>query len=146
MVSVTPSVHLEKLDPTLDEMQEYIDQAKALGISGSEKIAVVGRSEGYHFAGTYKFTPTGLRVRGKAAPDLVDILGPDADTDPDAMRLAALEDLLERIADLSRRDTDPVELITGILGDASEATCDPDRARDIATRAVAEACDNREGK
>lgn len=33
-----------------------------------------------------------------------------------------------------------------ILCDASEATVDPDRAMEIARRAVEEACDNREGK
>ena len=39
-----------------------------------------------------------------------------------------------------------VDQIVRILGDASQCTVDPDRAEDIARRAVAEACDNREGK
>ena len=39
-----------------------------------------------------------------------------------------------------------VEAIVDILGRASQATVDPERATDIAQRAIAEACDNREGK
>lgn len=62
MVTIEHTVHLDKLDPTLDEMQEFINDALALGISGKSKIDVVGRSEGYHFTGTYKFTPKGLKV------------------------------------------------------------------------------------
>ena len=58
-------VRIEKLDPTLDEMQEFIDSAKALGISGKMKIDVVGKSKGYMFAGNYEFTPVALQV-GKA--------------------------------------------------------------------------------
>lgn len=56
------SVTLDKLDPTLDEMQEFISEAKGLGIAGGEKIRVVGKNEGYHFTGTYRFTPKALRV------------------------------------------------------------------------------------
>lgn len=61
-MTIEHSVHLDKLDPTLDEMQEFINDALALGISGKSKIHVVGRSEGYHFTGTYKFTPKGLKA------------------------------------------------------------------------------------
>ena len=64
MMEITNKVELDVLDPTLDQMQEFIDSAKALGISGNSKILVVGSSEGYHFTGTYKFTPKGLRVEG----------------------------------------------------------------------------------
>jgi protein-tyrosine phosphatase len=39
-----------------------------------------------------------------------------------------------------------VDGIVRILGDASECTVDPQRADDIARRALTEACDNREGK
>lgn len=64
---VEHSVKLQKLDPTLDEMQEFIDSAKALGIPGKAKIDVVGTSTGYHFTGTYQFVPKGLKVSGKPA-------------------------------------------------------------------------------
>ncbi len=40
----------------------------------------------------------------------------------------------------------PVEKIARILGDASHGTVSPERALDIARRALDEACDNREGK
>lgn len=49
----------------------------------------------------------------------------------------------------SQREYSAVSILKQIyllLAHASEGTVDPDRALDIATRAVAEACDNREGK
>lgn len=39
-----------------------------------------------------------------------------------------------------------VDKIYMLLADASQGTVDPDRAKEIAIRAVEEACDNREGK
>ena len=41
---------------------------------------------------------------------------------------------------------DHTEAVYLMLADASGGTVDPDRAWDIANRAVTEACDNREGK
>jgi hypothetical protein len=41
---------------------------------------------------------------------------------------------------------DDADEIVKILGDASEGTVAPERAKGIARRALAEACDNREGK
>ena len=41
---------------------------------------------------------------------------------------------------------DHTDAVYHLLADASQGTVDPDRALDIAQRAVAEACDNREGK
>lgn len=48
------------------------------------------------------------------------------------------------MSDIPRQEA--TERIYLLLSDASEGTVDPDRAMDIASRAVAEACDNREGK
>jgi len=46
-----------------------------------------------------------------------------------------------------RADTSKyVHAIYLLLADASQGTVDPERAKDIAQRAVDEACDNREGK
>lgn len=39
-----------------------------------------------------------------------------------------------------------VDALASLLGDASEGTVDPERAMEIARHAIAEACDNREGK
>jgi hypothetical protein len=51
-----------------------------------------------------------------------------------------------RLAAKYSGNTDPVRAIVNILGHASECTVDPERAEAIARRAIAEACDNREGK
>jgi hypothetical protein len=51
-----------------------------------------------------------------------------------------------RLAAKYSGNTDPVHAIVNILGHASECTVDPERAEAIARRAIAEACDNREGK
>lgn len=47
---------------------------------------------------------------------------------------------------LSSRQQRFADRIYYLLADASQGTVDPDRAREIAERAVEEACDNREGK
>lgn len=52
----------------------------------------------------------------------------------------------ERYVDLSPSETLAAGKIYLILADASQGTVDPDRALNIARRAVKEACDNREGK
>lgn len=43
-------------------------------------------------------------------------------------------------------ESDKIQAIVEILGDASEGTADPDRVREIANRALAEACNNEEMK
>jgi hypothetical protein len=53
--------------------------------------------------------------------------------------------LIEKVTAASRLEP-YVKQIYYYLADASQGTVDPDRAMDIARRAVAEACDNREGK
>lgn len=67
-MALSTYVDLEKLDPTLDEMQEFLEQARILGISGDQTIKVVGHSKGYSFAGTYQFNPKGLRLTGGGSP------------------------------------------------------------------------------
>lgn len=53
------SVEIDSM--TLDTLQEFIDEAKGVGFPGNTKIRVIGKNEGYHFTGTYKFTPTAVR-------------------------------------------------------------------------------------
>lgn len=47
---------------TLDSLQEFIDEAKALNFPGDTRVRIVGKNEGYHFTGTHQFTPHGARV------------------------------------------------------------------------------------
>lgn len=62
-VTVKHQVESADIDSmTLDNLQQFIDEAKAIGIAGNSKIRVVGKNEGYHFTGTYKFTPKGVRA------------------------------------------------------------------------------------
>lgn len=51
---------------TLDKLQEFIDECRSVGIKGTDKIRLIGKSEGYHFTGTYSFTPK--KVRAGAVP------------------------------------------------------------------------------
>jgi hypothetical protein len=46
----------------LDSLQEFIDEARSLNFPGDTQVRIIGKSEGYHFTGTYKFTPKGARV------------------------------------------------------------------------------------
>lgn len=47
---------------TLDKLREFIDECRSVGIPGSDKVRLIGRSEGYHFTGTYRFTPNAVRA------------------------------------------------------------------------------------
>ena len=47
---------------TLDMLQAFIDEARGIGFPGDAKIRVIGRNEGYTFTGTYRFSPTAVRV------------------------------------------------------------------------------------
>jgi hypothetical protein len=79
----------------------------------------------------------------------VTYISPTVLTDQSAFE-TVLDDLLfqskMRLAGRYFGNIDPIHAIVNILGDASECTVDPERAEAIARRAIAEACDNREGK
>lgn len=65
-MSITHQVDSKQDDElTLDALQEFIDEAKALNFPGDTPVQIVGKNEGYHFTGTYKFTPRGARVRSE---------------------------------------------------------------------------------
>lgn len=54
------SEEIEKM--TLDDLQAFIDECKSVGMEGKEKIRMAGNSSGYHFTGTYTFSPTAIRA------------------------------------------------------------------------------------
>lgn len=61
-MTVTQHVDSPEIDKmTLDNLQAFIDEARAVGMPGTTKISVIGKSEGYHFTGTYQFTPQAVR-------------------------------------------------------------------------------------
>lgn len=66
MTAVEQTVKLTTTtNPTLDQIQEFLDKAKELGIPGKTKTQEIGTSSGYHFAGTYSFTPKGIKATAK---------------------------------------------------------------------------------
>lgn len=63
MAEITHKVDSEP-NPTLDQLQAFIDQCRELGMPGDTETDQIGHSQGYHFTGSYTFTPNG-KIRAK---------------------------------------------------------------------------------
>lgn len=62
-MTIKHTVDSEEVDKmTLADLQRFIDECRSVGIEWSDKIRLIGRNEGYHFTGSYRFTPTAVRA------------------------------------------------------------------------------------